>query len=101
MSDTSEFKPETLAAQALGWDEPAFQGIIPPIYPSTTYARPADNQGRHGRMYTRDGSGPTVTDCTFNDNTATNGVGGGMGNVSGSDPTVTWGTRMPAHSSNA
>ena len=51
-----EFKPETLAAQALGWDEPAFQGIVPPIYPSTTYARPPDSQGRHGRMYTRDGN---------------------------------------------
>ena len=56
MADDPEFKPETLAAQALGWDEPAFQGIVPPIYPSTTYARPADNQGRHGRMYTRDGN---------------------------------------------
>ncbi|MCH7555070.1 MAG: PLP-dependent transferase [Proteobacteria bacterium] len=50
----SDFKPETLAAQALGWDEPAFHGIVPPIYPSTTYARPADDQGRHGRMYSRD-----------------------------------------------
>ena len=48
------FKPETLAAQALGWDEPAFQGIVPPIYPSTTYARPAGEQSRHGRMYARD-----------------------------------------------
>ena len=52
----SDFKPETLAAQALGWDEPAFHGIVPPIYPSTTYARPADDQGRQGRMYTRDGN---------------------------------------------
>ena len=56
MSDAPELKPETLAAQALGWDEPAFQGIVPPIYPSTTFARPADNQARHGRMYTRDGN---------------------------------------------
>ena len=56
MSDAPDFKPETLAAQALGWDEPAFQGIVPPIYPSTTYARPADNQARFGRMYTRDGN---------------------------------------------
>ena len=54
MSDDPDFKPETLAAQALGWDEPAFQGIVPPIYPSTTYARPPDDQARHGRMYTRD-----------------------------------------------
>ena len=52
----SDFKPETLAAQALGWDEPAFHGIVPPIYPSTTYARPADDQARHGRLYTRDGN---------------------------------------------
>ena len=54
MTDTPDFRPETLAAQALGWDEPAHQGIVPPIYPSTTFARPADNQGRVGRMYTRD-----------------------------------------------
>jgi cystathionine gamma-synthase len=54
MSDDPELKPETLAAQALGWDEPAFQGIVPPIYPSTTFARPADNQARYGRVYTRD-----------------------------------------------
>ncbi len=56
MADNSDFKPETLAAQAMGWDEPAHQGIIPPIYPSTTYARPADDQARHGRMYARDGN---------------------------------------------
>ncbi len=56
MTDDPDFKPETLAAQALGWDEPAHQGIVPPIYPSTTYARPVDNQGRYGRMYTRDGN---------------------------------------------
>ena len=54
MSDDPEYKPETHTAQALGWDEPAFQGIVPPIYPSTTYARPADNQARYGRMYSRD-----------------------------------------------
>ncbi len=54
MTDTPDFKPATLAAQALGWDEPAFQGIVPPIYPSTTFARPPEDQGRHGRMYTRD-----------------------------------------------
>ncbi len=54
MTDTPDFKPATLAAQALGWDEPAFQGIIPPIYPSTTFARPPEDQGRHGRMYARD-----------------------------------------------
>ena len=54
MSDTPDFKPATLAAQALGWDEPAFQGIVAPIYPSTTFARPPEDQGRYGRMYTRD-----------------------------------------------
>ncbi len=54
MTDNSDLKPETLAAQALGWDEPAHQGIVPPIYPSTTYARPVDDQGRYGRMYARD-----------------------------------------------
>ena len=58
MSDDADplpdLKPATLAAQALGWDEPAYQGIVPPIYPSTTYARPPSDQGRVGRMYTRD-----------------------------------------------
>ena len=54
MTDIPDFKPATLAAQALGWDEPAFQGIVPPIYPSTTFARPPEDQARHGRMYTRD-----------------------------------------------
>ena len=59
MSDDTDsepaFKPETLAAQALGWNEPAFQGIVPPVHTATTFARPADNQGRFGRMYARDG----------------------------------------------
>jgi cystathionine gamma-synthase len=54
MSDIPDFKPATLAAQALGWDEPAFQGIVPPIYPSATFTRPPESQARHGRMYTRD-----------------------------------------------
>lgn len=56
MTDETTLRRETLAAQALGWDEPAFQGIVPPIYPSTTFAKDPDNQGHVGRMYTRDGT---------------------------------------------
>ena len=56
MTDDSTLCPETLAAQALGWDDPAYRGIVPPIYPSTTFAKEPDNQGRVGRMYTRDGN---------------------------------------------
>ena len=45
---------ETLTAQALGWEDPATDAIVPAIQPATTYTRPPENQGRYGRMYTRD-----------------------------------------------
>ena len=50
MSNEASPRPETLAAQALGWEEPATGAIVPPIHPSTTYVREADT----GRGYTRD-----------------------------------------------
>jgi O-acetylhomoserine/O-acetylserine sulfhydrylase-like pyridoxal-dependent enzyme len=45
--------PETLAAQALGDTEPAFRGLVPPIYPSTAYERDTDGTYPSGRAYTR------------------------------------------------
>ncbi len=52
MSNEASPRPETLAAQALGWEEPATGAIVPPIHPSTTYVREA----KTGRGYTRDGN---------------------------------------------
>lgn len=47
--------PETLAARALGWIDPATGAVVPPIHPSTTYLRDADNSyATHGRVYSRD-----------------------------------------------
>ena len=45
MSERSGRRPEALAVQALGWEEPATGAIVPSIHPSTTYARDA---GFHG-----------------------------------------------------
>ena len=47
-------RPETLAAQALGWVEPATRSVVPPIYPSTLYERGPDGGYPGGRTYTRD-----------------------------------------------
>ncbi len=47
-------KPETIAAQALGWVDDATKEIVSPIHVSSTYIRDADNQYRNGRVYARD-----------------------------------------------
>jgi cystathionine gamma-synthase len=47
-------KPETIAAQALGWVDDATRAIAPPIHTATTYLRDPDNQYRSGRIYARD-----------------------------------------------
>ena len=47
-------RPETLAAQALGWVEPATRSVVPAIYPSTLYERAPDGSYPGGRTYTRD-----------------------------------------------
>jgi len=47
-------KPATLAAQALGWVEPATRAVIPPVYPSVQYERAPDGSYPSGRSYTRD-----------------------------------------------
>ncbi len=44
--------PETAAAQALGWIDPATQAIAPPIHASSTFLRDAANAP--GRSYARD-----------------------------------------------
>ena len=54
MSD--ERKPETLAAQALGWVDETTRAVSPPIHPSTTFERAADGSYPGGRSYTRDKS---------------------------------------------
>jgi cystathionine gamma-synthase len=51
--DTSALKPESLAAQALGWVDATTRAISPPIHASTTFIRDADNQYRSGRAYAR------------------------------------------------
>ena len=47
-------KPESIAAQALGWVDEATRAIAPPIHTATTYVRDPDNQYRSGRIYARD-----------------------------------------------
>ena len=50
---TPPFKPETLAAQALGWIDESTRAVTPPIHVSSTYLRDPDNLYRSGRMYAR------------------------------------------------
>ena len=52
-SDKSNLRPETLAAQALGWVDGATRAIVLPLHPATTYERDADNEYRSGRSYSR------------------------------------------------
>ena len=47
-------RPETLAAQALGWVEPTTRSVVPAIYPSTLYERAPDGSYPGGHTYTRD-----------------------------------------------
>jgi cystathionine gamma-synthase len=51
--EPSSLKPESLAAQALGWVDATTKAISPPIHASTTFIRDADNQYRSGRSYAR------------------------------------------------
>jgi cystathionine gamma-synthase len=48
-----QVKPESIAAQALGWIDDETRAITPPIHVSTTYLRDTDNQYRSGRVYAR------------------------------------------------
>jgi len=47
-------RPESVAAQALGWIDETTRAINPPIHVSSTYLRDEDNQYRSGRVYMRD-----------------------------------------------
>jgi len=46
-------RPQTIAAQAMGWVDETTKAIVAPIHPSTTYIRDPDNQYRNGRIYAR------------------------------------------------
>ena len=46
-------KPDTLAAQALGWIDEPTGGVVPPLHPATTFLRDPDNAYRSGRVYGR------------------------------------------------
>ena len=49
----ADLAAETLAAQALGWIDPATKAIVPPLHLSSTFVRDEDNQYRSGRGYIR------------------------------------------------
>ena len=51
--DADKVKPESIAAQALGWIDDKTRAITPPIHVSSTYLRDPDNQYRSGRIYAR------------------------------------------------
>ncbi len=51
--DPTKLKPESVAAQALGWVDEKTRAITPPIHLSSTYLRDPDNQYRSGRVYAR------------------------------------------------
>jgi cystathionine gamma-synthase len=46
-------KPETIAAQALGWIDETTRAVAPGVHVSSTFLRDADNQYRSGRNYAR------------------------------------------------
>ncbi len=48
-----EVSPATLAAQALGRVDPTTRALVPPLHPSTTFERNADNSFTDGRGYAR------------------------------------------------
>ncbi|NQW10123.1 MAG: aminotransferase class I/II-fold pyridoxal phosphate-dependent enzyme [Alphaproteobacteria bacterium] len=48
--------PETLAAQALGYVDPATGALVPPIHSATTYERPPGDMHGPGYSYTRSGN---------------------------------------------
>lgn len=53
---SKKHRPETLAAQALGWIDKSSGAVVPPIVPTTTYARAPDYTLIGGRSYSRDES---------------------------------------------
>ena len=53
MDDGDQWRPETLAAQALGWIDESTKAVVPSIHLATTYLRDPDNRYRSGRAYGR------------------------------------------------
>ncbi len=53
MDDPHRVKPESIAAQALGWVDETTRAVTPPMHLSSTFVRDPDNQFRSGRMYAR------------------------------------------------
>ena len=53
MSLPDSIRPETAAAQALGFLDAATGAFVPPIQPATTYERDSDNKLLSGRLYSR------------------------------------------------
>ncbi len=51
---TTDWRAESLAAQALGWIDLKTGAISPPIHMSSTFLRDPDNQYRTGHSYIRD-----------------------------------------------
>jgi cystathionine gamma-synthase len=51
---TADWRPQSLAAQALGWIDSKTGAISPPIHMSSTFLRDPDNQYRTGHSYIRD-----------------------------------------------
>lgn len=54
MAKNNPWKPETRAAQALGWVDAATGAVVPPLHTATTYERDADLGYPRGVIYTRD-----------------------------------------------
>jgi cystathionine gamma-synthase len=53
MTDLPQWKPRTLAAQALGAHDPVGGGVVPPVHLAATFLRDPDNQYRSGYVYGR------------------------------------------------
>ncbi|MBS0472876.1 MAG: PLP-dependent transferase [Proteobacteria bacterium] len=53
MNKDTPMKPATVAAQALGWIDEATKAVAPPLHPSSTFIRDADNGYSSGRNYSR------------------------------------------------
>jgi cystathionine gamma-synthase len=51
---TEDVRPESVAAQALGWIDEKTRAINPPIHVSSTFLRDENNEYSSGRVYMRD-----------------------------------------------
>jgi len=52
-SHAKDLQPASIAAQAMGWIEPATRAVVPPIHMASTFERDADNGFSSGRIYAR------------------------------------------------